>query len=62
MGYTEFIRDELTKDAVLRNLYIIGEAAKNVPTEIKEEHSGINWRTIVGMRDKLIHAYFGVSM
>ena len=45
----------------MRNLEIIGEAAKNIPMKIKKEYSRINWRAISGMRDKLIHQYFGIS-
>ncbi len=61
MNYDEFLKDDKTKDAVLRNLEIIGEAVKNLPAEVKKKHPKINWRVIVGMRDKLIHEYFGVS-
>ncbi len=45
----------------MRNLEVIGEATKNIPDEIKETYPGINWKVIAGMRDKLIHEYFGVS-
>src|ERR1700741_3844559 len=61
MSYDQFIKDEKTKDAVIRNLEVIGEAAKNIPSTIKEKHPDINWKAISGMRDKLIHEYFGVS-
>jgi hypothetical protein len=50
-----------TKDAVVRNLEVIGEAVKNVPDEFKEKYPEIKWKAIAGMRDKLIHEYFGVS-
>ncbi len=62
MDYDSFVQDEKTRDAVVRNLEIIGEAAKNLPDEFKKEHSGIPWKAMAGMRDKLIHAYFGVSV
>ncbi|MFV2040733.1 MAG: DUF86 domain-containing protein [Candidatus Hydrothermarchaeales archaeon] len=61
MEEDEFKRDKKTRDAVIRNLEIIGEATKNLPTEIKEKNPDVNWRVISGMRDKLIHGYFGVS-
>ena len=61
MGYGAFILDENTKDAVLRNLEVIGEATKNIPDEIKERYPKVNWKSITGIRDKLIREYFGVS-
>jgi uncharacterized protein with HEPN domain len=61
MDYGDFIKDKKTRDAVVRNLEIIGEATKNIPDEIKETYPEINWKVIAGMRDKLIHEYFGVS-
>lgn len=48
--------------AVLRGLEIIGEAAKNISRELKKKHPHIPWREIAGMRDKLIHQYFGVNL
>ncbi len=61
MDYGDFIKDKKTRDAVVRNLEIIGEATKNIPEEIKDKYPEINWKVIAGMRDKLIHEYFGVS-
>ena len=53
--------DTLVLDAVVRNLEIIGEAAKNIPAPIKEKHPEIEWKKISGMRDILAHEYFGID-
>jgi len=62
MTYREFILDIKTQDAVIRNLEILGEAVKNLPPTFIEQYPEIPWRLIAGMRDKLIHHYFGVSL
>jgi uncharacterized protein with HEPN domain len=61
MSYDEFLEDEKTYDAVVRNLEIIGEAAKNVPGDIRVTCPGIEWRKIAGLRDVIAHEYFGID-
>lgn len=57
----EFARDRKTFDAVIRNLEVIGEACGNVPEAIREQYPEIPWRKIVGLRNVVIHHYFGVD-
>lgn len=57
-----FMDNKLVQDAVIRNLEVIGEAAKQVPASFKERHVAIPWRRMAGMRDKLIHQYMGVDL
>ncbi len=61
MDQEDVLEDLKTRDAVLRNLEIIGEAAKNISSETKDEYSTVEWKKISGMRDKIIHMYFGVN-
>ena len=56
-----FESDEKTIDAVVRNLEIIGEAVSQLPKSFKEKHKDIPWRKIIGMRNKVIHEYFGID-
>ncbi len=61
MPFDKFCKDSRTFDAVIRNLEIIGEAAKNVPNNIREKYPALEWKKIAGLRDMLIHEYFGVD-
>ena len=58
----EFYENVEKQDAVLRRLEIIGEAVKHLPEEIREDHPNIPWRQIAGMRDMIIHEYFGITL
>jgi uncharacterized protein with HEPN domain len=61
-GYEAFKNDDKTVDAVVRNLEIIGEAVKNIPAIIRKRDKSIEWQKIAGLRDVLIHDYFGVDV
>ena len=61
MNYEQFLTDIKTQDAVVRNLEIIGEAVKNLSKALKKEHGEVEWKQIAGMRDKIIHQYFGIQ-
>ncbi|KKP94071.1 MAG: hypothetical protein UR99_C0046G0007 [Candidatus Moranbacteria bacterium GW2011_GWD2_36_12] len=61
MDFTEFSRDMKTVDAVIKNLFVIGEAANNIPKEIKLKYPEVSWREISGMRNKIAHEYFGID-
>jgi uncharacterized protein with HEPN domain len=60
MSYEEFLTDWKTQDAVTRNIEIIGEAARCLPDDFKESHPDIPWGEIVGMRNVVVHEYFGI--
>ncbi len=62
MDYNAFEADRKTQDAVIRNLEVIGEAARTIPDEVKDETSEIEWYKIVALRNILIHEYFGVNL
>lgn len=62
LSLPEFRKHELVCDAVVRNLEIIGEAAKQIPPDIRGKASAVEWKKIAGLRDILIHEYFGVDV
>jgi uncharacterized protein with HEPN domain len=62
MSFEEFLRDNKTVDAVLRNIEILGEAVKHISNEFREKYPQIEWSAIAKTRDKIIHSYFGVDL
>ncbi len=61
LGFDEFIQDRKTQDAVIRNLEIIGEATKNTSVHLRKKYPQIPWKEFAGLRDKVIHHYFGIK-
>ena len=61
MSLEQFKQDEKTYDAVVRNLEIVGEAAKNIPEAVRAKMKGIEWKKPAGLRDVIAHAYFGID-
>ncbi len=58
----DFVENELVVDAVLRNLEIIGEAAKYIPEDLRSKYREIPWKRVVGLRNVVIHSYFAVDL
>lgn len=61
LTFDEFLADERTKRAIIRSLEIIGEATKRIPSCYCRKHSAVPWKSISGMRDRLIHGYFVID-
>ena len=61
MTLDELKEDEKTSSAVIRKFEVIGEAAKYISDEVKEKHKEVPWKSMAGMRDRLIHTYFGID-
>jgi len=62
LGFEDFVTSKLVQDGVVRQLEIIGEATKHLSPELREKYPKTPWEDIAGMRDKLIHHYFGVDL
>ncbi|HUU18027.1 MAG TPA: DUF86 domain-containing protein [Sedimentisphaerales bacterium] len=60
-SFEDFKKDDKSSSAVIRKFEIIGEAAKQVPENVKQKYHSVPWKEMAGMRDKLIHFYFGVN-
>lgn len=61
-GETRFRTDVRTQDAIIRNLQVMGEAVKKVSAQTRDAHPEIPWKDIAGMRDRVVHDYFGISL
>ena len=61
MTLDDFLADRKTRDAVIRNCEVIGEAIKHIPDEFRTQHPSVDWSGLAGLRDVLIHQYFGVD-
>lgn len=61
-GEDHFRKDLRTQDAIVRNLQVMGEAVKRISAETRGEHPEIPWKDIAGMRDRVVHDYFGISL
>ncbi len=61
MTLDDFIADRKTRDAVIRNCEVIGEAVKHIPDDFRAKHPEVDWQGLAGLRDVLIHQYFGVD-
>ena len=61
LSFEDFCENRLIQDGVVRNLEIIGEAVKHLPKDVQKKYPAVEWKKIAGLRDILIHAYFGVD-
>lgn len=61
LTYKKFGQDRKTQDAVVRNLEIIGESTKNISLDLRKKYPQVPWKKLAGLRDKLIHFYFGID-
>jgi uncharacterized protein with HEPN domain len=62
LAYEDFLKDKKTINAVIRSIEVIGEATKQLPKAIRDKNPSIPWKKMSGMRDKVIHEYFGVDI
>ena len=60
-SFDDFVSNDMTYDATLRNLELIGEAANKIPSHIRAKHAHVPWRELIGTRNRLIHGYLGID-
>jgi uncharacterized protein with HEPN domain len=61
MSYEQFLADQKTQDAVIRNFLVIGEATKNLSADIKDRYPGVEWKQVAGLRDVMAHGYYRID-
>ncbi len=61
MSFDDFLSDDKTSSAVIRKFEVIGEATKHIPDRLSYRHQDVPWKRMAGMRDRLIHGYFGID-
>jgi uncharacterized protein with HEPN domain len=61
LTYEEFQKDRKTREAIILNFVIMGEAIKKIPADISDRYPSVPWKEFAGMRDKLVHEYFQIS-
>jgi len=61
LSFDEFVKDIKTNSAVVWQIQIIGEATKNIPQSLRRKYPSIPWKEMAGMRDRIVHSYFGIS-
>ena len=62
VSYEQFLQERLLQDGVVRQLEIIGEASRNLSTDFRDQHPEISWRQIIGLRNRVVHAYFELNL
>jgi uncharacterized protein with HEPN domain len=62
LNHDAFVTDDKSVDSVVRNLEIIGEAANRIPKEFRTRHAEIDWRKIIGLRNRIVHDYFNIDI
>jgi len=62
MNFDNFKNDRKTIDAVVRNFEIIGEASRNISDEIKNKYQNVDWKGMIGLRNRIAHGYFGINL
>jgi uncharacterized protein with HEPN domain len=62
LTFNDFLKDKKTQNAVIRSIEVIGEATKKLPRSLRSKYPSIPWKKMTGMRNKMIHEYFGIDL